>query len=359
MLQYIDSFEPYGTQSGTATSNQIRTDRRWTEGVAAVVGTGRNGCGIFLGVNSASSIFKTLPRNSGWVAGFAAKGLGNGQPTSPSLYSLESLNTSGGLDPVATLQINADLTATIKAGNSNVIATSTNSFSEGRFHYFEMKTTLGTSSGNIQATVTLRVNGQTVATGSGDSGVTVLSRIDGAAKAGVHRFNAAPNTGTVYDDLYICDTDGSLNNDFLGDIRVKLILATADVTTNWVTSSGTAHWSLTTEVPPDDDTTYVYSTATGSMDLYEWQDIAAFSGTIKGVQFSVYARKDNEGPRAIHLVEGSSGTNIIGGTGSDVYLNDEFYYHHFALDTSPTSGSAWTVAQFNASRFGFVVASNT
>jgi hypothetical protein len=98
------------------------------------------------------------------------------------------------------------------------------------------------------------------------------------------------------------------------------------------------------------------------MELYDWEDIAAFTGTIKAVQYSVYARKDDEGARVLQLLEGTTGTNTLTNaiTGlADIYLNDNYDYHHVGVDTSPTTGSGWTVTDFNADRFGYKVGTNT
>lgn len=345
-FRFCDSFDHYATANLAA---------KWTSVSGVSLSTaGRNGtC-----VSGNGSINKTLDMQATWYIGFAAKGIGGLSATNP--YSLTALNTSGGLNNVAAIRWNTDSSLSIVTGGSIPVATTVPFDWTGSFHYVEMSIVL-TGTATVTASCVLRVNSETVANGSGSCGFASSAIIGGAAKANVHTFS--PAVSGFIDDVYINDAQGSFNTTFMGDVKVGVVYPNGDNTVQWTgTGSSTAtNYVNVNEHSPDGDTSYVYSTATGSMDLYDWEDISAFTGTVKGVQFLVYARKDDEGARVINLLEGTTGTNTLTNSAGlvDVYLNDNYDYHHIALDTSPSTGTNWTVAGFNADRFGYRIGTNT
>ena len=348
-LRFVDSFDHYATAN---------IDQKWTLSPTSVLTTaGRHGSGMAF-TNSAGAILKTLDFQNFWTVGFAVKGPGVSN-NSANIYTLQALTAGGQLQDVAWVRINEDLSLSVVVSGGAIIGT-TPAYDWAGFHYVELQTTL-TGTATVTAACTLRVNTETVVTGSHGTDFAASALAPNAAKANVHKF--ASQFGTI-DDLYIADGGGTTNTSFIGDVTIGVVYPNGDVTTNWTgTGSSTAtHYLNINGTNPDDDTSYEYSTNTGSMDLFEWQDIASFSGTVKGVQYSLYARKDDEGARAINMVEGTAGTNTLTNaiTGKvDIYLNDNYDYHHLCLDTSPTTGTGWTVTDFNSSRFGFVVATNT
>lgn len=345
MLRFIDSADHYATGDITT---------KWTSASGVSITVGRNGNGIA----GNGSVSKTLDMQAHWIIGVAASNIGGVAPSNP--WILQALTTSGGLETLMLVRHNTDNTLSLVAGDSTVIGNSPAYDWTLGFHYIEVDAQFS-GTATVTATGTLRVNTQTVVVGSATTGVLTPSIAGGNAAGNVHSFS--PAVSGVIDDIYICDGQGSVNNSFLGDVKIGVVRPNGDVTIQWTAtgSSTTTHYKDVNDVTPDGDVSYVYSTATGSLELFDWEDITSFVGTIKGVQYLLYARKDAEGARVINMVEGSSGTNTLTNAAglSDVYLNDNYDYHTLALDTSPTTGSGWTVAGFNADRFGFVVASNT
>ncbi len=345
-LRFCDSFDHY---------SDAQLTKKWTTGpsASAITTAGRHGNGF----SSNTLLVKTLDPQSVWTAGFAIKGLSLANVSS--IYRLQALNITGVLLTFVEVVFNNDSTFSLRIGG-NVVAV-TPPYDISGFHFVECATTL-TGTATITASSTIRINTETVAVGAGSVGHAVSEIASGGAKANVHAFSAF--FGGTIDDLYITDGNGSVNTGYLGDVKIQCIYPNGDNTVQWtaVGSSTATHYVNINEHSPDGDTSYVYSTATGSMELFDWEDIASFSGTIKGVQYSVYARKDEEGARVINLLEGTTGTNTLTNavtSKADLYLNDDYDYHHLALDTSPTTGTGWTVAGFNADRFGFRVGTNT
>lgn len=345
-LRFCDSFDHYVTANVT---------QKWTSNSGASIVPGRHGNGI--GGNA--NIFKTLDFQNRWIIGFAAKGIGQASNAN-TVYSVQALTASGSLQSLVSIVKNLDSSLSLSTP-TGLIGT-TPAFDWSGYHFIELDLALS-GTATITASATMRVNTESLVVGARSCGVVVTDIATGAAEANVHLFS--PQFSGVLDDIYICDGNGGVNDSFMGDVKISVIRPNGDNVTQWTgTTTGTAttHFTDVNDINPDDDNSYVYSTATGSMELYDWEDISAFTGTIKGVQYSVYARKDEEGARVIRLVEGTTGTNTITNSVSgkvDIYLNDNYDYHHVPLDTSPTTGTGWTVTDFNADRFGYIVGTNT
>ena len=156
-----------------------------------------------------------------------------------------------------------------------------------------------------------------------------------------------------FDDLYLCDGLGSVNNTFLGDIRVQALLPTSDgAATDWTPSAGSDHYALVNEVPSDGDASYVASATPGDIDEYGVTPIAVASGTVFGVQVGLYARKDDAGSRNIAPVVRESGTDHVG---SDIALGASYAYYFQVYDEDPATSAAWTIAGINGDQFGVKV----
>lgn len=337
-LRFVDSFAHMGTNVGllpfkwTASQGALAFT---TDTTSAVNGFGLDMISGFL---TPGGVRKTLDHQTSWIVGCRIfTGALDG--------AYQGLHNSTTL---AKWTINNDGTLSIYAG-SVTIATSTLSLHTGRQYYIEMSYTLSGTS-NINVSSTLRVNGIQWVTGNANSGINQTSLLVGTTTVNGHLFTGPSTNGNVISDCYICDATGSFNNTFLGDVKIQLILTNGDSTPlNWIPSgTGTTHWNLINEVPPDDDTTYVYQTATGSVDLWQWQDIPAFSGTVLGVQYSLYARKDAEGSKEFQQVVGTSGTNTF----NTISPSDDYIWYPWCYDTDPDTGIAWTQVGFNAKVFG-------
>jgi hypothetical protein len=100
-----------------------------------------------------------------------------------------------------------------------------------QFNYFEIKATIHDTTGSIE----LRINGvpalNLVNQDTRNAGTGVVNAI---------RIGGTNSFGPIWamDDLYICNTSGSTNNDFLGDIRVDTLYPNADGTySQWTPSA--------------------------------------------------------------------------------------------------------------------------
>ena len=104
-----------------------------------------------------------------------------------------------------------------------LLATSSQTLTPAAWAFLETKATVADSGGSIQ----VRLDGASVLSFTGDT------RNAGTAEIATIRFSSHfVGTGNRYllrlDDVYLCDTTGSLNNDLLGDVRVVTLRPTAD-----------------------------------------------------------------------------------------------------------------------------------
>ena len=76
--------------------------------------------------------------------------------------------------------------------------------------------------------------------------------------------------GNAYDDVYICDTTGSVNNNFLGELTVEHLRPASDDTAQFLGSdaNSTDNWALVDEAGTYNGADYVASSTVGQRDLY-------------------------------------------------------------------------------------------
>jgi hypothetical protein len=222
------------------------------------------------------------------------------------------------------------------------------------FNYFELKVTFHTTAGSFE----LRKNGVTVASGSGVNtafaGGTTADGITIASGGAV--FASLGGPGSSVDDIYLCDATGSVNNDFLGDIRVETLFPNAAGATTNLTRGGTDsgnNWDQVNEAAPNDDTDYNSSATAGDKDTYAFTDLVTISGVVYGVQIIARVRKDDAGSRTVATVARSGATEADGPT---VGLGTA-YVNIFDVRENKPGGSGWTLAEVNGAQFGIKVVS--
>ena len=85
-----------------------------------------------------------------------------------------------------------------------------------------------------------------------------------------------------FDDLYVCDGSGSVNNDFLGDVRVVTVRPNgAGGSTQWTPDSG-SNYARVNETISGEDSNYVEDGTSGHEDRYAYGDLSGVLG-IKGL----------------------------------------------------------------------------
>lgn len=266
-------------------------------------------------------------------------------------YATGSAVMWGQAEGAALWAISTDSSGHLRAhiGNANTtpVAISSNTLNTATWYYIEVKHKTDNSTGTFE----VRVNGTStgwINLSSQDTQVGAFAYTDllgyGAEISG--NGNSVDIT-----DMYICDTGGSTNNDFLGDIRVEAILPSgAGNYTEFTDLVGAANHAAAVDdsSSQDDDTTYVGSSTTGHRDTFAMGNITPSTGSILGVALNATARKDDAGTRLLKLMARLSSTDSESSTES---LGTDYAGVQRIMETKP-GGGAWSITDVNNAEFG-------
>ena len=219
---------------------------------------------------------------------------------------------------------------------------------QSRWYSIEMKVVIHDTTGSIELRIdgVVELNLTNIDTRSGGTGF--VDRIRLGRNVNFPQFDA------FFDDLYVCDTAGSVNNDFLGDVRVEALLPTANGNSSVLVGSdgnSTDNYLLVDEASPNSDTDYVESSAVGDKDTYVFGNLSPSSGTVFGVLVLPYIRKTDAGIRKMASVARVSGTEV---DSADKTLSTSYAYMPDVRETKP-GGGAWTISDVNGAEFGIKV----
>jgi hypothetical protein len=234
------------------------------------------------------------------------------------------------------------------SGTANLLGSDTRPVRNAAWSYVEIKVFLSQTVG----TITVKVNGEQV---------LALTGLDNCAAAettyGEISFSMSGLGQCFLDDVYICDGTGAQCNDFLGECRVVTLLPQTDAVAagsnaDFTCSTGTDHGALVDEASPNDDTDYVSSSTLNHVDTWEYPALG-YTGTIKGVQMNLWARKTDSGTRAIAAVTRPVSTNRVHATNH--YIGTGYLYWRSIWELNPEDSAAWEVADIDGAEFGVKV----
>jgi hypothetical protein len=298
-------------------------------------------CGAFTG----NGAFKTIKNATTWIFGgaFNWQQYGGG-------VSFVHIGT-----PQVALSIQNDGTLVVVSGPhgfdpGTVLGTTdpSTAITLGRYYYIEFKSTIHQSAG----TVVVRINGQEVLNLAG-----VNTSPNGDNIADVVQVTGPGGGSFVFvDDLYVCDDSGTANTDFLGDVKIGVIVArAAGDFTQWTPSSGSVNFALVNEIPPDGDASYVSAVANVSPpdpeDTYFFQTVDP-TITVLAIQTNIIARKDDEGNRALSLITRFGGVDSVADpTGRFANFTYIDYLNQF--DVNPLTTLQWTPTSLNLAQWGY------
>ena len=333
-LLLIEGFEDYGTSTTGNLSSTI-VGERYNATSALRLNTGRltgYSCGCY---GSATDIITPpLTTNSTIVVGGAFRYLGT--PTASAIISLYD---------GATLGVNLSYDGTnlvIKRGATSLGSVAT-ALTAAVWIYIELKVLCNSSTG----TATLKVNNSTVLTLTSQN-----TQAGGHAWHDIVDFFFQGSATGSWDDIYILDGSGSVNNDFLGPQKVLCMYPTGDSgSEQWTTSTGATHYNLVNEQVEDADTTYVVNSAPGQLDMFAYGGLSG-TGTIAGIQINTAVRETDTNSHSL-ITRVISGGTTSDDSGQGV-ANTSYTNRRRLLDTDPNTSAAWTLAALNAATFGFI-----
>lgn len=355
-LRWMEGFETFGTTTGSAGSADVAAGmlRKYGDlkGVSSTafqltdpeLATGRNG-GYSLRVKSSSwqNFSHSLgsgstPTNDTWIIGMAVK--------FPSFPDDEMILVVGRNWGNFNLRLSSTGQIAAGAGYSTILGQTTDpALSTDNWHYIEVKVVVHDTAGSYE----IRVDG-----------VTVLSDTNVDTRGGDEDSEIVQFKPQVVDqeldDIYICDTDGTTNNDFLGRVVIEGILPSGDGdASDWTPASGTDNHAMVDDTPTDDDTSYVENNTQGDEDLYDYADLSTITTEpILGLQVNTDVRM-NEFPGDFDLYQTvKSGSTASDGEATNIAM-DDYEVAARVLETDPDTDSAWTASGVNGSQFGIKV----
>lgn len=218
---------------------------------------------------------------------------------------------------------------------------SPNAFDPTVWNYFEFKIIAGTAG---TGSVEVHINGTLYNLWSS---ITTINNATYTQFDGVRI--TMTSTNHKLDDFYLLNASGTLNNTFLGDIRVDVLVPTASGTYTQLTPFGVSNNYQNVDEIPANTSDYNYSDVVGTQDTYNYADLPASTLSIAAVQQQIYAAKTATGPRNVDPLVLSSGILVVG---ADFALSQSFTYTTQVYERDIGSGGQWTVSGFNAAEFG-------
>lgn len=345
MLRFMESFDHYAIADiaskwsalyATNLTNPITPSSTYV----TLSATGRNGTnGLTLRGNNASTpviLRKGLDNRTAWVVGGAFK------LTALPLTTQPLLRFYDGSTSQFEVQITSSGLLCLVVGGV-VKATGTTTLAANAFYYIECLASISTSVAANACAVHL--NGVLEVT----MPTSTSTATSGTAQSSSIVFWAPSGIDMILDDIYICDTSGSANNTYLGDVRVEALLPTgAGNYTNWTPLSG-ANYASVNQTAEDGDTTYVGTSTLTTLDSYAMADLSSTPANVMGIQTVLVARKDDAGNRSVAALIRQASTDYPGATAG---LGDGFTFNMEVRETDPNTSAAWTGSGINSLEAG-------
>lgn len=157
------------------------------------------------------------------------------------------------------------------------------------------------------------------------------------------------DTDCKWDDMYLTDDAGTLNNSWLGNVRCQAQVAASNatpitwtpfpaLTPNWQAASNTAI----------DDTTYVFTNTISNTDLYNVTPIVS-APEIFGVSVRGAYRQTDATQRSVANVLESNGTLV---EGHEFFTPGTYAFSSDIFETDPDTGLAWLYTAVNLIKIG-------
>ena len=153
-----------------------------------------------------------------------------------------------------------------------------------------------------------------------------------------------------FDDFYMCDLEGAVNNDFLGDLCVETLYPVSDGTyRDWTPDTGTDHFSRVNEHHIDELLSYVSTAGAGNKDTYNMGDpVIDPLAPVLGVQLNLGVTKLDAGVRTMKPLIRQAGTDY---EGPETYIAADWGFVSWLMDEDP-SGSPWDATTVMGDEYG-------
>jgi len=171
-----------------------------------------------------------------------------------------------------------------------------------------------------------------------------------------NRVDARDSIDYGIDDFYVCNLQGTDNNDFLGDIAIQNIRPNAAGLISNFTPVGETYNYECVNSDVNDELTYIESDVINNTELFNLDDITASSqAKILGVVNNLYCKKTDAGNRILgHVI--SNGTNTHYDAG-DIILDSGIKIYDKPWDINPLTSQPFTISDVNSLQCGLTIKS--
>jgi len=247
--------------------------------------------------------------------------------------------------------VGSDGSVIVYRGTSTIIAQSVGGIVPAGHTSFQVKVVISDTVGSVE----VRLNGSTTpvvnltnADTKDSSTAPTVNEVRLGLGAGAGLFGS----DVFFDDLVIWDTTGTVNNTWLGDLRVDSYMPNGDGDTVTMTpSTGTTHYTLVDEVPAS-TTDYVTGYAVGEKDLFFMGNMTHTPSTVHAVVPVAHMLKTDAGPRETTLVVKSGGIEY---DGPSIALGTTAVKYGRIVERDPTGDVPWTKSSVDAVQVGVKV----
>lgn len=350
-LRLIDGFDYYPS-SGLST---VVTAQGWTGNTSSIIRSTNNafGYGYSMGLSSNNNNNDYISRNlRGRYTGTGVVGMRMFVPSNGPGYSVSIIDSmTSGQNRQWRLHFLETGNIDLYTGNNSLTArTDAMSFTPGKWFFLEVKWTPSLTTGSLE----VRIN--TVPVLTLPSVQTAYGSVVGGGASGYDTIefwkssiSGAGNTW-AWDDLYFLDTTGTVNNDYIGNARVKAMLPVSDFSVQFSiggSAPAATNWQSVLNTALN-DTKYVYSPTAGDRDLY---GIDAILNTplVHGIEISGAYRQDDATQRFIKNSIQSSGVDAFGTSHA---INQSYTFYADIFETDPNTGVTFTGTAANALKIG-------
>jgi hypothetical protein len=155
------------------------------------------------------------------------------------------------------------------------------------------------------------------------------------------------NGSADWDDLTVNDTTGAEDNSWPGIIRIARLLPSGPGTyvNNWSRNTGSTNWEAVDEVPPDNDTTYIFTSSANIYESFSMSDQSLVNVNYKALITSVVAKKDSGTVQlAVGIRDDQNSTDYFGVNSA---LDVSYGCIQERRTVDPSTGVAWTSTGVN------------
>jgi hypothetical protein len=243
---------------------------------------------------------------------------------------------------VIRLKLDTDLHLHIFVGDTDMV-TGIYPFTNDYWHIIDMHICVATS-GSVQVKLDGVMDMQYFGDTRGNSQTEIDRFIFGAS------YHLGFYPWQYIDDIALNNTSGSVDNTWCGDGHVELLRPNAEGDLlEWVPSSGSVHYAMVDDFPPNGDTDYIGTILPNKQELF---NLSAFDDTNKLVR-RVYSEMRARDMSAVGQVL-KLGVKTSGST----YLSDSrvLTYNYLCIKgdemlVNPITGLAWTKDELDALQF--------